>query len=646
MTSKKIFFSFFIILFLYLTGIDNNLKAFNSSKAQGSPYFSFAFLTDIHIAKDAPSIKDLEACIADINNNNDIRFVIVNGDVTEFGADKEIFLAKSILDKLNKPYYVVAGNHDAKWSESGCNTFSRVFGYEHFNFDCEGIKFIGTNSGPNMRMAPALLPRESMVWLDSLINSMQPSQPVIFVNHYPMDSSMLNYFQVLDKLKKINTQLVLTGHWHSDRAMDYEGIPGLIGRSTMRTGRDGSGYNIITINGSLITAKERIAPQEIVLDGDRKVIKGITKSPWHSLRMSRGVPFDNSIQYQHPDYKVNEQYPNVKEIWRVEDKSDIGAGAVMSGNIVVYANTAGIVYALNAKTGAKLWSFSCGGKIFSTPAISAGIIVIGCTDGNIYALNINSGKQIWKFPCDKSVLGSPAIYGGKVFIGASDNRFRALNLKTGRLIWNYDKVKGFIEAKPYVDSKQVVIGDWANMLYSFNPTTGKIQWTWTNNKGRMYSPAAVWPVKANNKIFIVTPERITYAIGAETGYQIWKAKGGRESIGLSPDEDQVYIKTMKDTLIAFNAKGTIPTKAWEKNIGTGYDIAPTPITSVSGVGKNGKGLLFVPTDKGNIIALNCIDGSIAWKHRVSFALINYIQPIGKDRILVSAMDGVVTLLEY
>ena len=170
--------------------------------------FSFAYLSDTHIAVGAESVKQLKQCIDDINENKELSFAIFAGDITEFGSDQELKLAKEIIDGLKIPYYIVAGNHDAKWSESGCNTFVKVFGYEEFDFEKEGIRFIGTNSGPNMRMAPALVPRETMVWLDSLSNAIDPKQPVFFINHFPMDTSVLNYTQVLDVLHKMNTQLI------------------------------------------------------------------------------------------------------------------------------------------------------------------------------------------------------------------------------------------------------------------------------------------------------------------------------------------------------------------------------------------------------------------------------------------------------
>lgn len=611
--------------------------------------FSFAYLSDIHISVGGGSVDDAKKCVADINKQKGLSFAIFAGDITEFGSDDEIKLAKEIFDELTIPYYIVAGNHDAKWSESGCNTFLEVFGYEMFDFEKDGIRFIGCNSGPNMRMAPALIPRETIVWLDSLSNVIDPAQPLVFINHYPMDTSVLNYTQVLDCLKNMNTQLIMNGHWHNDRAMVYEGIPGMIGRSTQKAGRRGPGYNIVKVHGSVITFQERVADPQI------------TDKPWFTLRMSEGKPFKSNIEYPRPDFSMNDQYPNVKQVWRRADNTDIGAGAVQSGKYVAYANTAGYVYVLDAATGNEIWKYKTGGKIFSTPAVygagDAASVIIGSCDSYIYSFNIKSGKVNWKFKCNKSVLGSPTIYGGKVYIGASDNTFRALNAKNGKLVWKYEGIKGIIEAKPFVDKDQVVIGDWANTLYSLNPANGKLQWTWNKPGSRMLSPAAVWPIKANGNIIFATPERVTYGLNAKTGKQLWRVKGGRESVGLSPDGQHYYVKTMKDSVFAFTTQMVAvapqmaptqigPMKKWETNAEFGYEIAPTPITSVPTGGKENKGLVFVPTDKGNIVALNHTDGSIAWKHKVSFALINYIQPLAGNRLLVSTMDGIVTVLEY
>lgn len=626
---------------------------FISLNVHAQERFSFAWLADLHIADGAASIQDLQDCVNDINANDSLRFVVLAGDITEFGSDREIRLAHSILKQISKPWYIVGGNHDSKWSESGCNTFAKTFGYEHFNFEVEGIRFIGTNSGPNMRMAPALLPRESMVWLDSIANAIPKEQPVIFVNHYPMDTSMLNCFQVLDVLKKVNTQLVIGGHWHNNVILDYQGLPGILGRSTQATGKKGSGYNIVTIENGKLSVSERIARLTSLDAGGRRITTGPAETacfePWFQLQFTDAKPFverapetqplSDKIKRFIPEYNENHRYPEVQEIWTIQDNSDIGAGAITNGDAVIYTNTQGWIRCLNLSDGALRWEVQTQGKVFSTPALFKNRIVVGSTDGRVYCYDLKTGKENWRFTCDKSVLSTPVIHNNRVYFGASDGAFRALDLKTGHLVWIYPDIKGFIEAKAWVDEEQVVIGDWANTLYSLDPETGKLQWTWKNKGSRMVSPASVWPVKANGHIFFVTPERKTYAIDAKNGNNLWSSKGGRESIGLSPDQQQVYVKVMKDSVYAYSTTALTAQRIWGENYSFGYEIAPTPITS------DGT-LIFIPTDKGEIIAAQASDGKEIWRYRLSFALVNYILPLPERQLLITTMDGKVSRMRY
>ena len=621
------------------------LCVMTAAAAQTAPV-RFAYLSDIHICEGNPRIDNLRRCIADINSQPDIQFTLFGGDITEFGADHEIRMTKAMLDSLEHPYWIVAGNHDAKWSESGCNTFAKVFGYEQFEFETGGVKFLGSNCGPNMRMAPALLPHESLVWLDSVMTATPQSQPVIFVNHYPQDTSILNYFQVMNTLKKGNIQLLIGGHWHMNKVLDYEGVPGILGRSPDR-GRE-VGYNIIDIADGVFSIHERI-----LVDKEGNVIKPRDGEPWYTQRFSaapqyepdraagRDNPYGLPLDYPFLKFDVNRAYPQVQEIWRSQDEGDIGCGAVNAGNFVLYANEAGVVKALDARTGREVWRFSTEGKVFSTPAVWKKRVVIGSSDGYIYCLSLKNGKLCWRFRCDKSVLASPVIFKGIAYVGSSDHVFRAINVRNGKLVWSREGIAGFVECKPYIDREQLVFGDWANTLYSLDPRSGTVQWTWQTKGSRMLSPAAVYPVKANGKIFLVTPERKTYALDAGTGKQLWVHAGGRESIGLSPDGATIYVKTMFDSVQAYSTISDVPELRWEAHPGFGYEIAPTP----SACSADGR-LVFVPTDKGNLFCLNAADGSVVWKHKISVALINSIVPLPEHQLLVATMDGVVTRLRY
>src|SRR5688572_20855626 len=76
---------------------------------------TFVHLSDTHIGS-GTGADDLRRTVNDINANPDIQFMVISGDITEFGSDEEIKLAKQILDSLNKPWHIIPGNHDSNWS--------------------------------------------------------------------------------------------------------------------------------------------------------------------------------------------------------------------------------------------------------------------------------------------------------------------------------------------------------------------------------------------------------------------------------------------------------------------------------------------------------------------------------------------------
>ena len=166
--------------------------------AFGQAPIKFVHISDTHIGSNNADA-DLRRTVQDINNDPTLQFVVISGDITEFGADKEEKLAKQILDSLNKPWYIIPGNHDGNWSESGANIFKQVFGSETFYFKAGKYVFLGTACGPNMRMGPGQIPRENIEWLDSVLKTIPSNTPVIFVNHYPMDAGLNNWFEALNR---------------------------------------------------------------------------------------------------------------------------------------------------------------------------------------------------------------------------------------------------------------------------------------------------------------------------------------------------------------------------------------------------------------------------------------------------------------
>lgn len=589
----------------------------------------FAHITDTHIGSQRAD-EDLIRTVNDINAQPDIDFVVITGDITEFGADKELEQAKSIIDQLNKPWYIIPGNHDSKWSESGNNTFVHVFGSERFSFEKGGFLFVGTASGPDMRMTPGLVPREQIVFLDSVLTHMaDPAQPVIFINHYPLDNSLSNWYQIIDLLKKRNIQADLLGHGHANVYSNFEGIPGIMGRSNLRAEKDTGGYNLVTMERDTLFYAERTPG-------------GKTHPAWIKVPLVNHHFQSDTTTWPRPDYSINDKFPQVRTVWEKQDNSGIGTGISKKGKYVVYSNSNGEIVMLNKNSGRTIWTYKTSGKIYSTPAISGKKVVCASTNGTIYGLNLKNGGCQWAYDTPKAIVASPVIDRNSVYIGSSEGIFRSLNLITGKLNWEYNDVRNFVETRPLVYEDKVYFGSWGNTFYALDKYTGKLCWKREKYTNRMLSPAAVWPVAASGKIFIVAPDRHMTALDAQSGQEIWDSGKYtcRESIGISEDQKLVYIKNMNEGNVdAFYTSSATQELAWECKADLGYEIAPSPVVE-------GGNIIFVPTTDGIVCAIDKTTHQLIWKHKVSNALINSILPLDSSHLLLSIFDGKIICLEY
>lgn len=590
-----------------------------------SQSFKFAQVTDTHVGGHSGA-DDLRRTVADLNNLHDIDFVILSGDVTEFGSDDELKLAKQILDSLNLPLYIIPGNHDSNWSESGANSFRKVFGAEMFFFEHKGYQFIGTTSGPNMRMSPGQIPRENLVWVDSIFKAYPDyDKPLISINHYPLDESLNNWFELTGRLHTRNIQLALCGHGHNNKLYDWDGIPGVMSRSNLRAKEDVGGYNIVTLTGDSAFFQVRKPGVE-------------TMDYWLKIPMKR---HHFSKDYVRPSYAVNEESKS-RLLWEYQDHGDIGAGISHDNKYLFTANTVGEVYALDQKTGKLVWTFKSGGKVYSTPAVSKGVVVVGSSDHNVYGLDARTGKQLWVVETDKAVLGSPVIHKDRAYIGGSDGVFRCIRIADGKILWTFEGVKGYVSTLPTIADQKVIFGSWNNGFYALDIHAGSLVWEWNNgHANRMFSAAACYPVVSNNRVFIVAPDRYMTALDLKTGKQIWREKKDpyrvRESIGLSYDQKLVYAKTMDGELIGVSVKANEMAIDWQSALKLPYELTPSAIYSSAN-------LIFVPNSSGLLSAIDSRSGAVRWQYKITNSMVNPPLVL-KNRVVASTMDGKIVMLK-
>ena len=130
------------VLFFSILNLTLNLNFTPLTASAQTHNFRFAWLSDTHVGS-STGAEDLSRSMRDINSLDNVAFTVLSGDITELGWNEQFRIAKSILDSLKIPYHITAGNHDTKWSESGCTEFSKLWGSDKFVFEYGGFWFIG-----------------------------------------------------------------------------------------------------------------------------------------------------------------------------------------------------------------------------------------------------------------------------------------------------------------------------------------------------------------------------------------------------------------------------------------------------------------------------------------------------------------------
>ena len=589
--------------------------------------FRFAWLSDTHVGSSSGE-QDLRAAVQDINSLTGLSFVVVSGDVTEYGSREQLRMAKEILDGIKIPCHTLPGNHDTKWSESGATDFPLIWKQDRFLFEQGGYCFIGMHQGPLMKMGDGHWAPQDVRWLDETLKKLPKDQPIIFITHYPIDNGIANWYVVLDLLKKYNTQVVLCGHGHANRGFSFEGVPGVMGRSNLRASAPTGGFNVVEVKDGKMTVSEHPNGQQ-------------TRAPWRTVALLKHDYARDTKAEARPDFSANTRYPKVKPLWTFDTGYTISSSPAIWEDLAIVGDASGTVYGLALKSGKVQWKFQCQNAMYSTPDVSGDLAVIASADGNIYALKAKDGKEVWRCSTGRPIVASPRIADGMVYVGSSEGIFRALDLTSGKQAWQFDGVAGFVETRPLVYEGKVIFGAWDGHLYALDAKTGKLAWKWKGDRpGTLLSPAACWPIGANGKVFIVAPDRRMTALDVKTGEQIWRTGTYtvRESICLSQDQTRFYVRAMNDFLYAFSTSAASPEKLWELNAGFGYDINSAMLAEKDGV-------VFYGTKNDLLMALDARTGAMQWEHKLGTGVMNTVVPLSSTRVLTTDFDGRVVLLE-
>lgn len=613
---------------ILLLAVVMSLMAMVTATAQEP--FTFAQITDIHINSNDPKpLEYLKRSIADINANPDIEFVLVTGDLADNGDNASLDILANELKTLNKKYYVITGNHETTWSESGMAKFGQLFGSERMEFTHKGILFLGFTTGPFIKMALGHVAPQDLSWVGNEVRTKGKGKQVFIVTHYPLlKGDVDNWYQATDSLRRLNVKVLIGGHYHQNKAFSYDGIPGFLSRSNLKDKNGNTGYSLWRVTpDSLLVAEKN---------------PGCEPRQWGGISLKHQYYDPQGKAAEYPDFACNDRYASqVSEQWRIRSGRSIYASAACWRGNVFVGDVTGRMTAYDTSTGKERWHFMADKKIVGTPAVVGGTLVFGSTGSRIYGLDARTGRLLWQTDTGLPVMGAVATDGKTAYIGGSDHKMHAIDPRTGKARWTYGGVQGYIVTRPLLTQGMVVFGAWDGKLYALSRADGHLLWTWQHPLGGLhYSPAQVWPVANKEAIFIADPQRALTAISLGDGHTLWRTFRSkvRESIGMSADGLRIFAKTMQDSIVCYKATAAEPQEVWATDCGFGYEHASTMMPVNDGV-------VYSSTKDGLVVALDDRTGRLLWMYKVGGSLVNTVTPADKTHVVTTSTDGDIVMLK-
>ncbi len=220
------------------------------------------------------------------------------------------------------------------------------------------------------------------------------------------------------------------------------------------------------------------------------------------------------------------------------DNGRSAAPPIIAAGRVYVMNARHEVRALNARTGAPVWSQSLApDRGRDQRAIGGGLAF---ADGRVFAstgygftvaLDASTGRELWRRSVEAPFAGAPTVASGRVFVTANDSEIFALEADTGDVLWTYQAIaesaRILTAPSPAVQADTVIAPFASGELVALAAANGRRLWSDALTRaGRLTALAQIndiagRPVSARGVVYAVSHSGVIAAIDERTGQRIW-----------------------------------------------------------------------------------------------------------------------------
>lgn len=124
---------------------------------------------------------DMQDLVDAVNDLPELDAVIITGDITDFGTDKEYALINKQIKMFKVPFITVIGNHDCLGN--GPELYEDIYGPLNFSFTWNDIRFVAHNTNSQEFNFNGNVP--DLNWMQQQLTDTANYQCCIFISHVP-----------------------------------------------------------------------------------------------------------------------------------------------------------------------------------------------------------------------------------------------------------------------------------------------------------------------------------------------------------------------------------------------------------------------------------------------------------------------------
>jgi len=315
------------------------------------------------------------------------------------------------------------------------------------------------------------------------------------------------------------------------------------------------------------------------------------------------------------------------------------------------------VFALNAATGEKLWSYVYKLPQMSIPyqpgsrglAVAYGRVYFGTLDNHVVALDAKTGREIWDVEvedvrqCGCNITSAPLIVKDKVIVGGTGGEhahrgyLNAYDAKTGKHVWRFYTIPG--PGEPGYETWSEKMWKYGGaptwLVGSYDPELNLLYWGVGNPSSDFYDEFRPGDNLYSDSIIALDPDtgKLKWYY-QEVPHDMYDFDSAFECALIDYEKDG-----RKQKLLVHANKGGM---TWALDRATGKYVNAWPhvdtLTWLKGVDKNGRpvGMQPVPPDKETFVCPSAAGGRnyghsaynprIGWWYNVGWEICNVIRP--------------------